>query len=256
MILHIAIKSQWEESLDKGYYGEPLLEKDKFIHCSEIENVVDVANGNDYLRNVEKQMVILCVDEEKLKAEVKYEQRGKLGIKFPHIYGLINVDAVIDVVDLNKDVNGDFIFPDKLIKYVKYEKSCGAIIIDNSLDAPKVLLIKHVNGEHMGFPKGHVEGNETEVETAIREIKEETSLNVLIDNKFRYVTRYFPKKGVIKDVIYFIATPINNDIKVQDAEILGFKWCTFDEAEKLITYRANLLAFRAAKEYFKVEKYR
>ena len=52
------------------------------------------------------------------------------------------------------------------------EKSCGCIIINKN----KVLLIKQTKG-HWGFPKGHVEKDETEIETAIREVKEETNIN-------------------------------------------------------------------------------
>ena len=57
---------------------------------------------------------------------------------------------------------------------MKNEKSCGCIIIDNG----KVLLVKQTAG-HWGFPKGHVETNETEIETAIRETKEETNLSTI-----------------------------------------------------------------------------
>ena len=63
---------------------------------------------------------------------------------------------------------------------MKYEKSCGCIIIDNR----KVLLVKQTSGD-WGFPKGHVENNETEIETAIRETKEETNIDVEIDEKHR-----------------------------------------------------------------------
>ena len=60
---------------------------------------------------------------------------------------------------------------------MKYEKSCGAIIFDKD----KILVIQQKEG-HWGFPKGHVEEGETEVETAIREIKEETNLDVNEDD--------------------------------------------------------------------------
>ena len=56
---------------------------------------------------------------------------------------------------------------------MKHEKSCGCIIIEDK----KVLLIKQTNGI-WGFPKGHVEENETELQTAEREVKEETNLDV------------------------------------------------------------------------------
>ena len=55
---------------------------------------------------------------------------------------------------------------------MKQEKSCGCIVLDKRT----VLLIKHNSG-HWDFPKGHVEGEESEVETAIREVKEETGLD-------------------------------------------------------------------------------
>ena len=60
------------------------------------------------------------------------------------------------------------------------EKSCGAIIIKNK----KVLLIQQTDG-FWGFPKGHVEQNETEEQTTIREVKEETNLDIEIDSKYR-----------------------------------------------------------------------
>ena len=66
---------------------------------------------------------------------------------------------------------------------MKYEKSCGAIIIKEG----KVLLLQEVEG-HWSFPKGHVENNETEIETVVREVKEETNLDIIIDESKRYIT--------------------------------------------------------------------
>ena len=60
---------------------------------------------------------------------------------------------------------------------MKFEKSCGAIIVRKNDDTFETLLIKMVKG-HWSFPKGHVENDETEVETALREIKEETNLDI------------------------------------------------------------------------------
>ena len=64
------------------------------------------------------------------------------------------------------------------------EKSCGAIVYKIENNELKFLLV-HQNNGHYSFPKGHVEENETEIETAIREIKEETNLDVKIDTNFR-----------------------------------------------------------------------
>ena len=59
-----------------------------------------------------------------------------------------------------------------------YEKSCGAIVYRKYHGNTEILLIKHINSGHWSFPKGHVENDETEPETAIREIKEETGLDI------------------------------------------------------------------------------
>lgn len=112
------------------------------------------------------------------------------------------------------------------------EKSCGAIIYNNKKE---VLLVKH-NAGHWDFPKGHVEKNETEQQTALREIKEETNLEVKLYSDYRYDTHYSPKENVEKTVIFFLATNITNNYKKQDSEIADIGWYSYDDALKLITY--------------------
>lgn len=114
---------------------------------------------------------------------------------------------------------------------MKYEKSCGAIVIQGE----KILIIQQAAG-HWGFPKGHVEDGETEVETAIREIKEETNLDVEIDESHRYVEHYSPKEGVEKDVVLFVAKMIGGEIKAQEEEVQKIKWLSYEEAIQTITY--------------------
>lgn len=111
------------------------------------------------------------------------------------------------------------------------EKSCGTICFNND----KVLMVKHNKG-HWAFPKGHVEENETEFETAIRETKEETGLEVEIILPERFVITYSPKEDVIKDVVYFIAKPLSKNLKKQDEEIAQVDWVNIDEAVDYITY--------------------
>ena len=112
-----------------------------------------------------------------------------------------------------------------------YEKSCGAIIIDGD----KILIIQQAAG-HWGFPKGHVEDGETEIQTATREIKEETNLDVEINERYRYVEHYSPKEGVEKDVIYFIAKKIGGEIKPQEEEVQNICWLSYEEALERLTY--------------------
>ena len=114
---------------------------------------------------------------------------------------------------------------------MKNEKSCGCIIIDNG----KVLLVKQTAG-HWGFPKGHVEANETEIETAIRETKEETNLSVEIVSNARYTMEYVIDEDIHKEVVYFIAKETTNNVIAQESEISDIKWFSFKEAFETISF--------------------
>lgn len=116
-----------------------------------------------------------------------------------------------------------------------FEKSCGAIIIRKNQGKIETLLIQMWGG-HWSFPKGHVEGEETEVQTAIREIKEETNLDVTIDTRFREVSTYSPKTNVMKDVIFFIAIPKTTDVINQKEEIQQSMWIEISDAIKHVTF--------------------
>ena len=96
-----------------------------------------------------------------------------------------------------------------------YEKSCGAVIFRKNKNDVKLLLVKNHNGRHWSFPKGHIEENETEEETAIREIKEETNLDVKIMDNFREVSSYCPFGKIRKEVVFFLARTISDNIKLQ-----------------------------------------
>lgn len=114
---------------------------------------------------------------------------------------------------------------------MKYEKSCGCVVIDDN----KVLLIKH-NAGHWDLPKGHMEDGETEIETAIREIKEETNIDVEVNENYRYVTEYSPKEDVLKEVVYFIASKKTDKCIPQETEVQIVEWVELNEAIKRITF--------------------
>ena len=118
---------------------------------------------------------------------------------------------------------------------MKQEKSCGCIILN---DKNEVLLIHH-NAGHWDFPKGHVEEGETEIETAIREVKEETNIDVEVNEEFRYSTKYSPKEDVIKEVIYFLARNISDNKQAQLEEVSEVKWFNVEEAIDKITYDSS-----------------
>ena len=118
---------------------------------------------------------------------------------------------------------------------MKQEKSCGCIIIN---DKKEVLLVHHNKG-HWDFPKGHVEEGETEVETAIREVKEETNIDVEVNENYRYTTEYSPQENVMKKVVYFLARNINDKRNPQLEEVSEVKWFKLDEAVEKITYNTS-----------------
>lgn len=136
---------------------------------------------------------------------------------------------------------------------MKYEKSCGSVIYKLENKSIYILLIKHNKG-HWSFPKGHMETGETEYQTAIREVKEETNLDIKIYDGFRYVTTYSPKENVMKDVVYFLSTPINNEIKPQLEEVQKIEWINENEAKNIITYKEDIKILDEALNFIKTKK--
>jgi 8-oxo-dGTP pyrophosphatase MutT (NUDIX family) len=116
------------------------------------------------------------------------------------------------------------------------EKSCGAIVYRRHSGNIELLLIKHVNSGHWSFPKGHVEPDESETDTARREILEETGVEVIIDSSFRETVTYFPKKDTKKNVIYFLAKAKNHNFVKQDTEVEDIKWVDMGEVHNILTY--------------------
>lgn len=129
---------------------------------------------------------------------------------------------------------------------MKKEKSCGIVVFNND----EVLLVFHNLG-HYGFPKGHVEKGETEEETAIREVKEETNCDAKIIPGFREVITYSPKPNVVKDVVFFIGEALITDLKPQEEETSDVFFIKQENAIKTITYDQEREILEKALEYKK-----
>lgn len=127
------------------------------------------------------------------------------------------------------------------------EKSCGAIVYRRFHGNTEILLIKHVNSGHWSFPKGHVEEGESEEETALREIKEETGVDVLLDTSFRETVSYSPKKDTQKLVVYFIAKAKGYDFTPQEEEISEIRWIDISYAGAVLTYENDRAIVNKAK---------
>lgn len=129
---------------------------------------------------------------------------------------------------------------------MKKEKSCGVIVFKDN----KVLLVRHNLGRY-GLPKGHVEENETEKETALREVKEETNVDTKIIDGFREVITYSPKENVMKDVVFFIGTCNNYELKVQESEVSEAIFVDIEKAIDTITYNDERRTLIEAIEFYK-----
>jgi bis(5'-nucleosidyl)-tetraphosphatase len=129
---------------------------------------------------------------------------------------------------------------------MKFEKSCGAVVYNTLGSSLEFLIIKHKNGEHWGFPKGHVEQGESEEETAIREVYEETGIKIEITTGFTHRMKYSPKVGTVKEVVYFIGASKDKDVKCQESEIEEFKWLKLRDAVDSVTHENSRKLLREA----------
>ena len=118
------------------------------------------------------------------------------------------------------------------------EKSCGAVVFTKVNGEIKYLLVKNLSGVY-GFPKGHVEGDESELETAKREIFEETGLKNLNFIEGFKDEDLFPspqKKVGLKQVIYFLAEFYDEKVVYPEQEILDVKLLDYQTAISLIKH--------------------
>ena len=102
---------------------------------------------------------------------------------------------------------------------------------------------------HTSMPKGHVEENETEEETALREIREETGLDVTLDTAFRQVITFAPGEGIIKDVVFFIAEAVPGQMINQESEVTSLEWLPYEAAYLTLTHQSDRETLQKAKEY-------
>ena len=137
---------------------------------------------------------------------------------------------------------------------MKHEKSCGALVYRKHGDRTELLLIKHRFGGHWSFPKGHVELGENEFQTALREVKEETGLDIDIQEGFRQCVEYFPKPHVKKRVVYFLAQAITEEVHRQEEEVSETTWAEIDAAYRMVTFKNDKNLIRRAQEYLKARR--
>ena len=116
MIFHITTQAAWDEAQAKGEYVTESLSTEGFIHCSTLAQVLPVANT--YYKE-QDALILLMIEDTLLSSDLKWEAPSggtpppgvPEGDPFPHIYGPINLDAVVSVSDLVRDVNNEWVLP-------------------------------------------------------------------------------------------------------------------------------------------------
>lgn len=116
MIYHITSRSAWGAARQRGEYRAESLESEGFIHCSTSSQVLPVVEK--FYRG-QRDLLLLTIDPALLSSDLKWEPPSggtpppgvPAGDLFPHIYGPLNLDAVVKAVDLEANPDGNYNLP-------------------------------------------------------------------------------------------------------------------------------------------------
>ena len=112
IILHCLKEITWQKVKNNSYYGERYIELEGFIHCSDLHTFYKVAPN---FKDMDEKLVLLCIESQKVEAQVKWEDGDNCGTAYPHIYGLLNINAVERVLPYLKDDAGNWIKNEELL---------------------------------------------------------------------------------------------------------------------------------------------
>ena len=109
LIYHIAFDADWDITKQNGFYEHPSLKEEGFIHCSQEHQLSGVleryfTGAKDLVKKavqlIAKDLVKLVIDTEKLTSKLVYDWSPTVQDTFPHIYGVINLYAVVEIISL------------------------------------------------------------------------------------------------------------------------------------------------------------
>lgn len=133
------------------------------------------------------------------------------------------------------------------------EYSCGAIVYRINKQRLEYLIVQEMQDYH-GFPKGHVELHETAIETAIREVKEETGLDIKIIDDFKEIDAYYVEPiDAYKEVTYFVAKSPKQALILQACEIKTAAFYDLQTSLKMIERASSREILIKADNYLKAK---
>ena len=131
------------------------------------------------------------------------------------------------------------------------EKSCGAVVYLKHKNQTKYLLL-HYSAKHWDFVKGHVEANETEKQTVIRELKEETGIaDAHFKEGFRETIAYFYRKDKVnmhKKVVFYLIETHSEEVTIS-SEHIGYAWLGYENATEKLSFSNGKAVLRKACEF-------
>ncbi len=132
------------------------------------------------------------------------------------------------------------------------EKSCGAVVYFKD-SRVKYLLLQY-EARHWDFVKGNVEEGETEKETAVRELREETGIAdaVFLDGFKEKISYFYKRQGatVYKEVVFFLMEAKTMNVKLS-FEHVAFDWLTYEDALKKLTFKNARDVLQKARDFLK-----
>ncbi len=136
---------------------------------------------------------------------------------------------------------------------MKHESSAGVVVYHRDTETNTIqYLLLHYPGGHWGFPKGKVEKGEELRKAAVREVKEETGLDVEPVGTFtQAITYYFRDRDgtlVDKEVTFFVAETENTQVTLSE-EHQDYTWLPIAPALEKLTYNNSRQLLRMANQY-------
>jgi 8-oxo-dGTP pyrophosphatase MutT (NUDIX family) len=136
-----------------------------------------------------------------------------------------------------------------------HEKSCGAVVFHKNAEV-KYLLLRYEAG-HWDFVKGNVEPNESEIDTVLRELKEETGIvaTQTLDGFRERIQYFYRRQGetIQKEVVFYILQANTEKVELS-FEHVGFAWLDYQHSLEKLTFKNAKNVLQKAHDFLETNK--